>query len=358
MPNDKKVFFLITVLIFSTLSITTFGSIFSYYPVKINIMQVPPPITVYVINTNGSVGANNTSATINVTTASSSVLLVSNPGFDNSMNYWSYSTNDGKLAATWVSSDGVANGLVKVYNNTAVTQITDSYLQLYQNFTVFETVSSVNYNVSYRLANTPFKYYTYLYIGIYDYSSGSYTWFVNKQSVSTSSTYSSAIGQYSITLSPGKTYAFVVRVELQQVNIAKPQNFVFYIDYASLTYNPSEVFNNNILGMKVASGSGNYTMQFAITSITGGSNINCNLTLYDSYGSDTISIVNGTPNKYQTSWINITYGGNSQNFDGYLQASVIVNTPGSTLTINGFLVYMPYNGGVSVQYPITINITG
>ena len=338
------------------MGIISYASVFIYYPLEMTISQVSPPITLYVINTAGENGANHTSAVVNITASRSEQSLITNPGFDTGADSWYYTTNDGKLSAAWISSDGIASGLILIYNATDVSQISDSILYLYQNFTVPETVSTVNYEITYRLHSEPSIYVTYLYLGVYDWESGTMTWFINGQSVSPSSSYTTDSGSATITLTPGKTYAIVVGVELYQYIYWSASNFYFLIDSVNLTYTPSvERFNNDILGIKT---DGNYTIKYVITGITGGDNITCNLTLHTDYGSDTITIINGTPNKNETRWITIRYGGNTLYYDGRLTADVEVSTTGARMTIEGKIVYAPEGGGVIVEYPVEINIEG
>ena len=331
------------------------ASMFSYYPIVINLQQVSPPITLDVINTEGSTGVNKTSAVVNITASNSEQSLITNTGFDSGADSWYYAS-DGKLVPAWINSDGIAQGLILVYNATDVSQITDSILYLYQNFTVPESVSSVNYMIRYRLAREPIIYDTYLYLGIYDWESGSVTWFINQQLVSTSNSYTTSSGSASVSLVPGKTYAVLIGVELYQVYYWSPDDFYFLIDAVNITYAPSvERFSNDVIGIKT---DGNYYVKLIIDNITGGNNLNINLTLHSQYGSSTISINNGVPNSTETTWVPVEYGGNPLYYDGKIKADVVSYTTGTSITIKGRIEYKPFNGGVTVYYPVVFNIKG
>lgn len=331
------------------------ASIFEYYPFIINVQQVTPPLTLDVINTDGSTGVNKTSAVVNITASNSEQSLITNTGFDTGADSWYYAS-DGKLIPAWINSDGVAQGLILVYNATDVSQISDSILYLYQNFTVPESVSTVNYMIRYRLAREPVIYNTYLYLGIYDWESGSVNWFINQQLVSTSSSYTTSSGSGSVSLVPGKTYAVLIGVELYQLYYWSSDYFYFLIDAVNITYTPSvERFSNDVIGIKT---DGNYTVKLLIDNVTGGDNLNINLTLHSSYGSSTISIVNGIPNSTETDWVLVEYGGNPLYYDGKVKADVISVATGTNITIRGRLEYKPVDGGVVVYYPVTFNIKG
>lgn len=341
--------------------LVVYASAFVYYPLTCNITQVSPPLQLYVINTNGITGVNRTSATINITASKSQQSLISNPGFTYGADEWYYTTNNGKLAAAWLNNDSnLAQGVILVYNDTIVSNISDSILYLYQNFTVPEQISAVNYSITYRLDSEPEIYYTYLYLGIYNWSNGSTTWFIDGQTVDVSSSYSTTYGTASITLTPGNTYAILVGVELYQILYFSSYNFYFLIDSVNLTYTPHvETFSNNVLGIKVNSNyTINYTMEFKINKIVGGSNISANLTLYSDYGSNTISIIDGTPNATETDWIKIRYGSNSLYYDGDIKMTVKSYTNETSMTIEGTLIYTPESSEAYVYYSITIYVKG
>ena len=320
-------------------------------------VQVSPPISLTVINTDGSTGANSTSANISIIASTSPSSLISNPDFTTGADGWYYTTNDGLLGAVWLDSDGVSQGLVLVYNRTLVSQISDSVLYLYQNFTVPELVSSVDYEVTYRLASQPYIYNVYLYLGVYDWDSGTMTWLINGKTVTTSSSYTTDSGSSSISLTPSDHYALVIGVRLYQVLYFIDGNFYFLIDSANISYTPSTPrFDNDVLGLKT---SGNYSVRLVINNVTGGDNMDVNLTLYNynNDNSDTIQIINGTPSKTVTEWIPIYPNGNTLYYDAKLEASVEALQTNTTLTVDGSIEYIPENGGVTVDYPIKINIT-
>ena len=347
--SEDYLFFLLS------LPIIVHAASFIFYPLSLDLTQVSPPLTVEVINTQGSTGANQTSAVINITASTQPQSLITNPDFSMGADSWYYTTNDKKLIASWLDSDGVAQGLILVRNNTGVSEISDSILYLYQNFTVPEAVSSVNYEITYRLASEPIWYNTYLYLGVYDWGSGSTSWIINGKSVSTSNSYTTDSGSASISLNPGDTYALVIGVRLYQILDWYEYNFYFMIDSVNLTYTPSVIrYENDVLGIKT---NGNYSIKFVIDSITGGSNTDVNLTLSTSTDRDTIRITNGTPNKTETAWLSISYGNNSLYYDGRLYISEIASETNTSILINGKLEYVPENDGVRVDYPITINLT-
>ena len=345
--NCKLCFFLLTVL---ALGIAVNATVFVYAPATVGLTQVKPPVTLQLVDANGTVGVNLTSANASVMATNSEQSLVSNYNFTDGANGWYYGSNDGNLIAGWADTDdSLAQGLIVFYNNTDVGNIQDSYVYILENFTAPEDISSENVYVRYRLASEPFLYYTYLYVGIYDYSSGSTTWIINGQSLSTSSSYSVASASGSVSLVAGQTYAFVVMAELYNYYYLEDAWWVLYIDYAELTYVPSLYrYSNNVIGMYSDQ---NVTMRMLVNSVSAPVGSNITLTLESSQGSSSIGIVNGNPNTTASGWVPIPQNTSDIYYSGTIYVDAVSNTTG-VATVDMTLEYTL--GGVYVYYPVEI----
>jgi len=351
----KKTIFIPIIFLLLSFNIVN-AAVFSMSPLSIGISQVSPPVVFQNTHSTASVilGANQTSANVSVILTEEEQSLITNPDFYNGADGWYVRGDLDQLGVYWYNDTehGSSGGVALFANRTDVGNIVDAVVDLYQNFTVPENVSSENVYIRYWLASTPYIYYTYIRVGIYDWSTNQSSVVYSTRLTGSTSSYQTATGTGSMSLVTGKTYAFVVEVELQQYWYIYDQSFYLSIDAANLTYTPTIYrYNDNILGVDSDS---NVTSRLVLTSSTCTAPMNLTIVLSNTTVSANISIVKGSPQITASKWIVIPAKSSSVYYSGIVSIHIESETNG-TCTVNSKLEYTL--GGVSVSYPFMVNAT-
>ncbi len=323
----------------------------------IEISQVQPPIQLEAASSqaNISIGPNMTSAFVQLNATTNEQLLISNPDFYTGADGWYVSRPDYNLGAAWIYGpdygEYASGGEVLIYNISNVSQISDSWIHIYQNFTVPEDVSSVRVIVRYRLASEPSIYLVSFSVSIYDWDSGqSINLYNNYESVSSSYNIIDTTGN--VDLIPGKTYAFYFTVRLQRVYYWIDNPLYFLVDYAYLYYTPAiNRFTEDVVGIY-----SNQTVYAKLSVITYNctGDMNMSIILYNSTDSTSIDIINGVLANTETDWITIYESTSSIYYDSKIRVEV-ESEGNATCDVSLYLVYTPET--VLVYYPIDINVT-
>ncbi len=340
------------ILAASILLILANAGVYTYYPVFVNINPVEPPVWFLppLSDATASIGVNGTEANVTALLSATNLKLIDNPGFDNSADPWLCGPVNRQLDCYYLATDTTTGdtGIVSIYGVASGT----NYTYIVQVFTVPTDIATVNYAVRYRLASSPFISINYLVVGVYNLSAGGTLIDSASTLIGTSTTYTWFNGTLIVNLRPGYDYAFIVGI--YYIVFLFPGTMDLRIDYADLTTDTptTPAFDGELVRINVSQDvAGRLLIEnYTVNGISG------SVYIEGSDGSIGAILLNGTGiNSTTTKWVPLNVTTNPLYVPGRVLASVTGNA-GSQAYLEGYLEWRV--GGVTVRYPLRVNITG
>ena len=341
------------------------SSTFVMYNASLVSRPVPPPVTLSSTsnpNEVAVVGPNETSASVTLKATAGWKEITRNGGFLQGPDGWLLYPGTYLTGGYWFPYALGAYGVIKLNGSISgsYTLVSDSEF-IGQSVVIPNTsINDIEVNVTYYFNTTSSGAYatTYLYAYLLD-TSGNTVW--SDYVTPVSGAWDNVTFTVPTTdVTPGDTYTLLVGVEVYVLLIppllasTAYYNVSLYFDavrmYVNVTY---PTFAGYVLLTNVSVGS--YLAGLKAVGLTASGLVNASVSLMNLSGVSTtsISVVNSELQTSSTSTVNITVPP-----PGYTSGRVWVSatlTSGSSATLKLMLVYSV--GGVTVEYPITLNIT-
>ncbi len=348
-PRLLLTFFALTALLAANIAAST---VFVYYTASASLVPQRPEVILAEPN------SPNVSVTLGPALASASVVvytsnfaqLVYNPDFFSSPDGW-YCAPSASLTCYWLPGDqGASGGVISIESNTSI--VFDESAFILQEVTVPNTnIVRVIVNVTLRgdwaFSPTPPMVYE---VGLWDPQSSAWAWLVYDFPSTQYTSYTWDITPY---LEPGRRY--ILAIGMYVVAGVWP---ALYVDSAYLSIETSSyVFSQPILAANVTSDRVLYA-RLKLEALSVNPSLNASIWLVNStaHESSRITIRNGFPTSWETSWIAV-----SPPIAGYYAALIQANASKASPTnssVSLVLEYctLPQGMGACVSYPVTLII--
>lgn len=356
LPWGPRQFFLLLLLnLLLLLTGVALSSTLVIYHSTLHVVEVEPPIRLYEASAPATLGPNLTSASISYNITTNYYDAVTYGSFDEGFAGWAYSEYDplNVLYGYWYLGGFVGlngsnvpagwryYGWHLVYTNLSFTGCPIQSIDFSINMSVYKDWFTVNdLNIT---------------MAIYDFNSSSWAYTID--TILVSSLYIGYTGwnvyTYALSWRPmeGHVYALAI-IAMAPEGLFRSYNYTVFLDDIRLVVTCSTYAVSNLEALNVTDVDGVYNVRLILINVDGSGNASITL-INGAYASTSISIVNGVPSSYSTSYIRF----NSSDIllrSGFILVDASLDA-GATLRVSLKLEYA--TDAIRIRYPVNITLS-